>query len=172
MSEIAELIEINKKIVKQNSEIIRLLKKLVGEEEISDEETVENTPELTPPGVGEVYFQSGDVFKLSIKNNDLIIDNFTGSSECHDFKLPQIIANKSCELNRTLDDASVILTDASKGNLPQTLNQCIEIGFKKAYIPWNQMSELISAPQELQFLLKLDFYKNDDDLMGKLFDGQ
>ena len=169
MSELSELIEINKNIEKQNSEIIRLLKKIVGEKETSDSENIEKDPEIIPLEVGEVYFAGSDVFKLTIKNNDLSIDNLTGMCECHDFKLASIIANKSCELNQILDCSSVILTDESKGNLPQTLKHCIKIGFKKAYIPWNQMSELINAPQELQFLLKLDFYKNDSKLLEKLF---
>ena len=168
-SELSELIEINKNIEKQNKEIIRLLKKITDEDKASDNEKIEKDPEITPLDVGEVYFAGSDVFRLTTKNNDLNIDNLTGVSECHDFKLASIIANKSCELNQILDDTSVILTDESKGNLPQTLNHCIKIGFKKAYIPWNQMSELINAPQELQFLLKLDFYKNNSELIEKLF---
>ena len=86
MSELSELIKINKNIEKQNEEIIRLLKKIAGEEEDFipyvnlaeiqkevEEELYGDLPDdllKTKPAVGEVYFiENRNIFKLSIKNN-------------------------------------------------------------------------------------------------------
>ncbi len=210
MSELSELIKINKNIEKQNEEIIRLLKKIAGEDEndeasrkgivldealrgkiLINEENIEDelvTPEPAQnefidkreellkellfddsPSVGEVYFLNEDIFKYSVKDNEISIDNLTGQGECADYSLAELISDESVKNNQSLDDSTVIFTDSTKGNLPDALRLCIEGGAKKAYIPWNQMLELLSAPQELQVLIKLDFYKTTDQLIEKLF---
>lgn len=174
MSDLSELIEINRNIEKQNEEIIRLLKKIAGEDDTSDEviveeESVEEKLIFDDSlDVGEVFFISNDSFRLTVKNNEVSIVNLTGDDDCSDYSLAEIIANKSIENNTSLDDATVILTHSSKGKLPETLRHCIDNGAKKAFIPWDQMAELIRAPQELQILLKLDFYKTDDELIEKI----
>ena len=211
MSELSELIKINKNIEKQNEEIIRLLKKIAGEDEndeasrkgivldealrgkiLINEENIEDelvTPEPAQnefidkreellkellfddsPSVGEVYFLNEDIFKFSVKDNEISIDNLTGEGECADYSLAELISDESVKNNQSLDDSTVIFTDSTKGNLPDALRLCIEGGANKAYIPWNQMLELLSAPQELQVLIKMDFYKNTDQLIEKLFD--
>ena len=75
MSELSELIQINKNIEQQNREIIRLLKVIAGEDDDYVELTVpDDAPKVTldeASEVGEVYFiEDKNVFKLSIKNND------------------------------------------------------------------------------------------------------
>ena len=84
MSELEELIRINKNIENQNREIIRLLKIIAGEADFVDrsgyvipefEEPEEVYPEAdefsslldVTCDVGEVYFIDGDIFKLSGK---------------------------------------------------------------------------------------------------------
>ena len=55
-SDLSRLIEINKNIEKQNDEIIRLLKKIAGEEDSADKSGEISTKELVlekPLGVGE-----------------------------------------------------------------------------------------------------------------------
>lgn len=171
MSELSKLIEINSNIEKQNTEIIRLLKKIAGENDTS------HSPENVKKDLldisfecGEVCFiDDGDIFQLTIKNNEISINNLTGNSETTNFNLAEKIAKESLSKNQSLDDSTCILTDSVEGKLPETLKMCIENGAKKAFIPWNLMSELIRAPQELQILLKLDFFKSDDDLLDKLF---
>lgn len=187
MSELSELIKINKNIESQNEEIIRLLKKIAGEAvEEPDEDKFEyvfmgEVPEEgeviceghsyldVSPDVGEVYFIDEDVFKLTVKNNEAIIDNLTGEDETDNFNIPQIIANESIKRNQSISDSTVILTDSSKGKLPQTINLCVNEGAKKAYIPWNQSMELLGAPQQLQTVIKLDLYRNEEQLIEKLF---
>ena len=172
MSDLDELIKINKNIEEQNREIIRLLKKIAGEEEdIEIEEVIEKKDQClnSPLDVGEVFFIDDDIFKLSVKNNELTINNLTGSSECTNFNECEIIANESIKNNQSLDDSTVILTNSSKGKLPETLNLCIDEGAKKVYIPQNQMAELLSAPPLLYSIIKVNLYKDIDDLIERLF---
>lgn len=178
MSELAELIEINKNIERQNDEIIRLLKKIAGEgdahaveEPVAFEEVEDNQGNIldVSPGVGEVYFIDEDIFRLSIKNNEVMIDNLTGDGEPTNFAIAELIANESIERNQSLNEATVILTASSQGKLPQTINLCVEEGAKRALIPWNQTVELLGAPQELQMIIKLDLYRNEEHLIQELF---
>lgn len=172
MSELSRLIEINENIEKQNTEIIRLLKIIAGEKDIHEEvEIVEDTQLLDVDiGIGEVYFvDDGDIFKLSIKNNEMVIDNLTGSVETDNFNVQELIANESIVRNESLSHATVILGEENSDNLPETLKLCIDQGASNVYIPWSAMSQLIRAPQQLMTLLKLDFYKSTEDLIEKLF---
>ena len=68
-----------------------------------------------------------------------------------------------------MDDSTVILTDSSKGNLPETLKLCYEQDAKIVFIPFDQAMELLAAPDTLQKILKLNFYKSEEDLIEKLF---
>lgn len=176
MSELSELIEINRNIEKQNEEIIRLLMIIAGEKDSAEKdagEQIKNEDEFILDDsldVGEVYFIDEDLFKLSVRDDETIIDNLTAESECRDYDLAKRIAIESLRINKNLKDHTVIVTDSTKGKLPDALKLCIENGAKYVHIPWNQMAELISAPQVLQTLLKLDFYKTEDALLEKLFD--
>lgn len=187
MSELSELIRINKNIERQNREIVRLLKIIAGESDFVDRsgyvfpefpeeetEVYENAQEFdslldVTCEVGEVYFIDGDIFKISIKNNEKVIENLMGDEESINFNVVEFVSDESINRNQSLDDSTVILTDSSKGKLPQTLQLCYEQGAKKVFIPWNQMMELLGAPETLQRLLKLNFYKTEEDLVEKIF---
>ena len=200
MSELSELIEINKNIEKQNEEIIRLLKIIAGEDEVQakknealrlapdfgdlfssiKEESVEDKPlddsyrigslldnEI---GVGEVYFVDGlDIYRLTIENNEIIIDNLTGDSEPNEFSLQELVANESIKNNASLDDGTVILSSEQCQNLPETMKICVEQGAQKVYMPLFSSAQLVGAPHNLIEYIRMDFYKNDDHLIEKLF---
>ena len=101
MSELSELIQINKNIEKQNEEIIRLLKIIAGEgdDEYVELEVHQDTVDVTVDGnplVGEVYFiEDKNVFRLSVKNNDFSIDNLTGSLRPSYYTCQHLVANES-----------------------------------------------------------------------------
>lgn len=188
MSELSELIRINKNIENQNKEIIRLLKIIAGEgtfvdksgyvypeffdEEEEEEEDISlNFTSLLDNEieVGEVYFVDGDIFKLSVQNNEKVIENLMGDGKSTNFNIAEIISDESIKRNQSLDDSTVILTDSSKGNLPKTLEMCHGQDAKKVFIPWDQMLELVGAPDTLQRVLKLNFYRKPEELIEKLF---
>ena len=186
MSGLSELIRINKNIENQNKEIIRLLKIIAGESTFVDQSGYvypdfdEETPQevITQESsslldneirVGEVYFIDGDIYKLTVENNEIVIDNLTGDDESTNFSIAESIANESLKRNQSLDDSTVILTDSSKGNLAKTLEMCYNQDAKKVFIPWDQMLELVGAPDTIQRVLKLNFYRKDEDLIEKLF---
>ena len=142
MSELSELIKINRNIQEQNEEIIRLLKIIAGEGMPSYvkmpsaipegfDETVHKDLLVTSPEVGEVYFVEGEnVFRLSVKNNETIVDNLNGSVEIDDFNLQELVANESIKHNRSLDDNTVILSKENSMNLPLALN------WVRGYLLW------------------------------------
>ena len=187
MSELSELIRINKNIENQNREIIRLLKIIAGEATFVDqsgyvypEMKEENTQIIEKAegytslldnemGVGEVYFIDEDIYKFSVENNEGRVDNLIGSGETSYFDLVELISNESIRRNQSLEDATVILTPTSKGNLPETLKLCYEQDAKNVHIPWDQAMELLGAPDTLQKVMKLNFYKSEEDLITKLF---
>ena len=120
--------------------------------------------------VGEVYFiDAGDIYKLTIENNETSLDNLTGDGEPDAFNLQEMIANESISNNASLDDGTVILSMEQSQNLPETLKLCVEQGAKKVYMPLFASAQLVGAPQFLMELVKLDFYKNDENLVEKLF---
>ena len=187
MSELSELIRINKNIENQNKEIIRLLTIIANEGNFADksgyvypdffdedEDEEEIATEFTSllevsPEVGEVYFIDRDIFKFTIKNNEGTLDNLMGDSESDNFNIAEIIANESVNRNETIGDNTVILTDSSNGELPKTLQLCHEQGAERVFIPWNQMLELVGAPEMLQRILKLNFYRTPEELTEKIF---
>ena len=203
MSDLSRLIEINRNIEKQNEEIIRLLKKIAGEEENSKEDAeldgfsqmimksvekigtepersacdmnIPRSPNLgrileTRIDVGEVYYlEDCDVFKLSVKNNEMTIDNLTGSTESVDYALQEIIANESIKNNKSLSDSTVILTKSQAMNLPETLRICYDEGAKKVFMPWSLIPQLVGAPDIIVELLNINFYKTDDELIEMIF---
>lgn len=182
MSELSELIKINKNIQEQNEEIIRLLKIIAGEGMPSYVKMPSAIPEgfdeiehysllETSPEIGEVYFVEGEnVFRLSIKNNETIVDNLNGSDEIDDFKLQELVANESIKHNQSLQDNTVILSKENALNLPLALKVCYEEGAKNVFIPWSAMTQLVGAPENLMTLLKLYFYKSEEDLIEILFE--
>ena len=97
MSDLSELIKINRNIERQNEEIIRLLKIIAKEDEESEEifEEEEYEEEEVEPvdfvsEVGSVYFIDGDdLFNLTIKNNETSINNLTGEGETINFSLAE-----------------------------------------------------------------------------------
>lgn len=204
MSDLSELIRIGKNIEAQNEEIIRLLKKISGEEEktlnivenqlkpfpenpfdfstlgyddLDDkEDEIVDVFEVETPhfedslDIGEVYFMEDfNPFKITIKNNELIIDNFDGSHEARDYYLAELVANELVKNNKVFDESTVILPESVIGNLPLTLEKCMGEGAKKVYGPWKSMIELLNAPPYLQTKLQLDFYKTDDHLIERVF---
>lgn len=181
MSELSELIKINRNIERQNDEIIRLLKKIAGEESDGEVTIPYVAPEQNAPPemsfsfdgeseVGEVYFiEENDVFRLTVKNNETTIDNLTGSDDACNFAEQEMIANESIRLNEAIGPATVILNTEQSMELPETLKVCYEIGAEKVYMPWFSMTQLIGAPETLMTLMKLDFYKNDEQLIEKVF---
>ena len=173
MSDLSELIKIAKNIENQNTEIIRLLKKIAGEDE--EDERLRKYKELlsyTPHEPGEVYFLEGpDIFKLSVENNETIVDNLTGDAEASDFELQELIANESIKNDVSLDDGTVILNSQQSQNLPETLKICVEQDAKKVFMPIFSSTQLVGAPNNLMTILKLDFYKSEDQLLEKLFKG-
>ena len=204
MSDLSELIRIGKNIEAQNEEIIRLLKKISGEEEKTlnivenqlkpfpenpfdfstlgyddlddEEEEIVDVFEVETPhfedslDIGEVYFMEDfNPFKITIKNNELIIDNFDGSHEASDYYLAELVANELVKNNKVFDESTVILPESVIGNLPLTLEKCMWEGAKKVYGPWKSMIELLNAPPYLQTKLQLDFYKTEDHLIERVF---
>lgn len=181
MSELSELIEINRNIEKQNDEIIRLLKKIAGEENEGEMTIPYVAPKNTAPPemsfefdddseVGEVHFiEENNVFKLSVKNNETSINNLTGIEEACNFYEQELIANESMKLNQAIEPATVILNTEQSMNLPETLKLCHEIKARKVYIPWYSMTQLVGAPETLMQVMKLDFYKNEEQLLEKIF---
>ena len=201
MSELSELIEINKNIERQNEEIIRLLKKIAGEEDdleakkekimslapdfgdlfSSSQETPQEDEPLdesfrigslldTEIDVGEVYYIEGlDIYKLTIKNNEITIDNLTGDGESSEFALQEMIANETIKNNASLEDGTVILSAQQCENLPEIMKVCVEQGAQKVYMPLSSSAQLVGAPHNLINYVRMDFYKNDDHLIEKLF---
>lgn len=189
MSELSQLIQINKNIEKQNEEIIRLLKiianeaedeeiKESAEEELNEEYLDENTlfrygvgkSIEGKMGVGEVYFiEDKNMFKLSVDKNNTAIDNLTGSAKPSSFALEQLIANESMKNNVSLEEGTVIISLDNSNNLAESLKICVEQSAKKVFIPVSASTQLIGAPQQIMQLVKLDVYKNEENLIEKLF---
>lgn len=189
MSELSQLIQINKNIEKQNEEIIRLLKKIANEaedeeikesaeEELNEEYLDENTlfrygvgkSIEGKMGVGEVYFiEDKNMFKLSVDKNNTAIDNLTGSAKPSSFALEQLIANESMKNNVSLEDGTVIISLDNSNNLAESLKICVEQSAKKVFIPVSASTQLIGAPQQIMQLVKLNVYKNEENLIEKLF---
>ena len=205
------LIELNEKIVKQNDEIIDLLKQLNGSDEESsceeeaelpqkEEETVVkdvsehfSTAELSE---GEVLFVANsqdnqvDIYRLSVRQSDelkvtppqieneirnnfeginyeITLDNLTGTSLTSQFKTPLLVAIESLNNNEVIPSDVCILNDESFVNLPDILRVAIENGAKTIYSSIkNSMAVLQAPPMIMDYLT---FYKNDDDLLEKLF---
>ena len=125
----------------------------------------------TKPAVGEVYFiENRNIFKLSIKNNKTTVDNLTGSTKATNFKCQEIVANESIRLNQPTSDATVILNKEQTDNLPEILKLCYNQGAKNIFLPWYSMTQLIGAPETLMTILKLDFYKTEEQLIEKVFE--
>ena len=181
MSDLSELIKITRNIERQNDEIIRLLKRIAGDE---------NDGEMTIPyvapqqvsvpdvafefdgliGLGEVHFIEGkDVFRLTVRNNEVSIDNMTGSKDACHYAEQELIANESVKRNQPIDPATVILNTEQSMNLPETLKICFEIGAENVYVPMYSMAQLVGAPETLMRVMKIDFYRSDEELIEKVF---
>ena len=189
MSELSQLIQINKNIEKQNEEIIRLLKIIANEaedekikesieEELNEEYLDENTlfrygvgkSIEGKMGVGEVYFiEDKNMFKLSVDKNNTAIDNLTGSAKPNSFALEKLIANESMKNNVSLEEGTVIISLDNSNNLAESLKICVEQSAKKVFIPVSASTQLIGAPQQIMQFVQLDVYKNEENLIEKLF---
>lgn len=189
MSELSELLESNKKLEKQNEEILRLLRILIGETQQSDEEIheaeeetpqeIEETPEAeiseegilkSDPAVGEVYFiDGGDIYMASVRGGDFSIENLTGNGRPSGFGVQKLIATHSVKQNMPLDSSTVILGETIGGKLSNILEICADEGASKVFIPSSLIGELIDVPSELQRNLQLEFYRTFDDLVEKIF---
>ena len=189
MSELSELIEINRNIEKQNEEIIRLLRIIAKEKDTAYETPTVEIPYVAPPSqdfslddadgelldtsldVGEVLFiEDENIFKLTVKNNEVITHNFTGSDDPCDYSLQEFVANESIRLNQEVSPSTVILSKQQAESLAETLKIIIMEGAKRVYVSIFSMGQLVGAPQELMDIIKIDFYKNEEDLINKLFE--
>ena len=194
MSGIAELIKINKNIEKQNEEIIRLLKKIAGEEENTetseDDEKLKQYEKLLAftPDLGELYIEDNSASKKEKVEKEPVENRFRIGSlldttidvgevyfiEALDifnlFDLEELIANESIKNNVSLDDGTVILSSQHCEKLPEILKICVEQGASKVYMPLSASAQLVSAPPFLMDLIQFDFYKNEENLLEKLFE--
>ena len=93
----------------------------------------------------------------------------TGEGETTNFALAELVANESIKNNACLEDSTVILSMQQSNNLAETLRICVEQGAENVYIPLFASAQLVGAPQSLMDILKLDFYKTEEDLIEKLF---
>lgn len=179
--DLSELIKLNKRIVSQNNklinqniEIIDLLKRIAGDEHAED--STENPPSdeivlSDKPAIGEVYFiEEENIFKLSVRNDETLIDNLTGNSKAGDFSLQEEVANHSIKNDLEIPPSTIILSKKQAENLPSTLKICIELGVERVFIPFYSSTQLIGAPDELMTLIKIELYKESEDLIGKLFE--
>lgn len=183
MSELSELIKINRNIQEQNEEIIRLLKIIAGEGMPSYvkmpsaipedyDEVVHKSLLETEPDVGEVYFVEAEyVYRLAKTENGTIVDNLNGSGEVDDYSLQEMIAEESIRRNMSLDANTVILSKENSFNLPLALKVCYEEGATNVFVPWSAMAQLVGAPENLMTLMKIYFYKNEEELIDILFGG-
>ena len=105
----------------------------------------------------------------SIENNEITIDNLTGDGESSEFALQELIANESIKNNLSLEDGTVILSRQQCENLPEIMRVCVEQGAQKVYMPLSSSAQLVAAPHNLINYVRMDFYKNDDHLIEKLF---
>ena len=181
MSEISELIKINKNIREQNEEIIRLLKIIAGEGMPSyvkmpsaipeDYDEVEHMSLLERQAeVGEVYFVEGEhVYLLKVVDGTTTVENLIGDVEVDDFSLQEMVAKESLAQNRPLDEKTAILSKQNVMNLPLALKVCYEEGAETVFIPWSAMAQLVGAPENLMTLMKLYFYKSEEELLDILF---
>lgn len=178
--DLSELIKLNKRIVSQNNklinqniEIIELLRKIANDEPVEEDIETSNGQEIIfnpDPAVGEVYFiEEENIFRLTIENDETTVTNLTGSAEAKDFELQEIIANESIRNNAEIPSSTVILSKQQAENLPSALKICIEQGVETAYIPFYSTTQLIGAPDELMTLIKIELYKETEDLLQKLF---
>lgn len=189
MSELSELIEINRNIEKQNEEIIRLLRIIAGEKDLAYETPTVEIPYVSMPtqdftvdatdgdlldtslDVGEVLFiEDKNIFKLSVTNNEVSTNNLTGSGEPNDYSLQEFVANESIRLNQEVSPSTVILSKQQAESLAETLKVIVMQGAKRVYVSIFSMGQLVGAPQELMDFIKVDFYKNEEDLINKLFE--
>lgn len=189
MSELSELIEINRNIEKQNEEIIRLLRIIAGEKDLAYETPTVEIPYVSMPtqdftvdatdgdlldtslDVGEVLFiEDKNIFKLSVRNNEVSTNNLTGSGEPNDYSLQEFVANESIRLNQEVSPSTVILSKQQAESLAETLKVIVMQGAKRVYVSIFSMGQLVGAPQELMDFIKVDFYKNEKDLIDKLFE--
>ena len=184
MSELSELIKINKNIQEQNEEIIRLLKIIAGEgmpsyvkmpsaipedyHEVEHKSLLENVIDI-----GEVYFVEGEhVYKLTVNGDETLVENLNGSAEVDDYSLQERVGRQSLMKARSLDDNTVILSKENVLNLPLALKVCYDEGAETVFIPWSAMAQLVGAPENIMTLMKLNFYKNEEELMDMLFGGE
>ncbi|MBQ6512543.1 hypothetical protein [Methanobrevibacter sp.] len=189
MSELSELIEINRNIEKQNEEIIRLLRIIAGEKDSAYETPTVEIPYVSMPSqdfaledadgdlldtsldVGEVLFiEDKNIFKLSVRNNEVSTNNLTGSDDPSDYSLQEFVANESIRLNQEVSPSTVILSKQQAESLAETLKIIVMQGAKRVYVSIFSMGQLVGAPQELMDFIKVDFYKNEEDLINKLFE--
>ena len=189
MSELSELIEINRNIEKQNEEIIRLLRIIAGEKDSAYETPTVEIPYVSMPSqdfaledadgdlldtsldVGEVLFiEDKNILKLSVRNNEVSTNNLTGSDDPSDYSLQEFVANESIRLNQEVSPSTVILSKQQAESLAETLKIIVMQGAKRVYVSIFSMGQLVGAPQELMDFIKVDFYKNEEDLINKLFE--
>lgn len=187
-----KIIDQNNKIITQNE---RILKFIVPE---TDEDIVSQGSEFifdSKLDCGEVLFLANsqdnqiDIYKLTVNvsdefkvtpselesdvpdefrdlNNEIIIDNLTGSGLTDQFKIPLIVAFELLNNNASIESNICILDDEIFNNLPDMLRVAMENGADKIHLPLKNANSVVYAPQQL--LSHLEFYRNSDEIIGKL----
>ena len=61
------------------------------------------------------------------------------------------------------------MDEENSQNLPEKLKICVERKAKKAYMSLYSMSQLVGAPPLLMTVLKVDYYRSEEELFEKLF---
>ncbi|MBR2558185.1 MAG: hypothetical protein IKE95_07460, partial [Methanobrevibacter sp.] len=97
-----------------------------------------------------------------------VVDNLTGDAPANDFALQQALANESVKRNLEIPRSTVILSKPQSQNLSQSLKICIENGCENIFVPITSMTQLVGAPDEIMTLIKLDFYRSEDELISKV----
>ena len=167
------------------------------EEEETDIKDVNQYFANTELDEGEVLFVANsqdnqiDIYRLSVKesgelivsppqieneirnnfddtNFEITLNNLTGNGLTSQFKVPLIVAIESLNNNEVISSNACILDDESFINLPDILRVAIENGCGKVYLSMKNAMAVLQAPPMIMDYL--NFYKNNDDLMEKLFE--
>ena len=187
-----EIIDQNNRIISQNDKILNFLMPESDEEIIIEEPELIFDSHLD---CGEVLFVSNssdgqiDIYKLTVKisdefkvspsqlekdmgneftnlDNEIIIDNLTGSGVTNQFKIPLLVAIGLLNNNVSIKSKVCIFDDEIFNNLPDMLKVAMENGADKIHLPLKNVNSIVYAPQQL--MSHLEFYKNGDEILEKL----
>ena len=99
-------------------------------------------------------------------NYEITLENLTSNSLTSQFKLPLLVAIESINNNHPIR-SNICIDDETFINLPDILRIAIENKAEKIYLSMKNSIGVLQAPPMIMDYLS--FYKNDDDLLKKLF---